>query len=97
MNIKTGKTKQVVGGLFGPVGIAIAGNDDMYVSQLFGGEISRIKHGTTKVKTYAKTKMPAAVEWTPDGIYATTHVLVGLPEPGGPPTTPGGKLVQFRS
>jgi len=95
VNIKTGKTKQVVGGLFGPVGIAIAGNDDMYVSQLFGNEISRIKHGTTKVKTYFETKMPAALEWTGDGLYATTHVLVG-PSEDNPSTPPGGKLVKFR-
>ena len=29
-------------------------NGDVFVSQLFGGEISRIKHGTTKVRAYAK-------------------------------------------
>ncbi|MBA2953976.1 ScyD/ScyE family protein [Nocardioides sp. CGMCC 1.13656] len=96
VNIKTGKTKQVVGGLFGPVGIAIAGNDDMYVSQLFGGKISRIKHGTTKVKTYAKANLPAAVEWTADGLYATVDVLVG-PSPDTPTAKPGGKLIRFGS
>lgn len=94
MNITSGKTKKVVGGLFAPVGIAIAANDDMYVSQLFGGKISRIKHGSGKVKTYATTQLPAAVEWTPDGLYATTHVLVG-PSEEEPSTPPGGRLVRY--
>ncbi|MDF1603906.1 ScyD/ScyE family protein [Nocardioides sp. YIM 152315] len=87
--MKGGKAKQVAGGLFAPTGLAVAANGDVYVAQLFGGEISRIKHGTKKVRTYAKAKLPAAVEWTPDGLYATTKVLG--PE-GKPPT---GKLVRF--
>jgi hypothetical protein len=95
VNIKSGKTKQVVGGLFAPTGIAIAANDDMYVAQLFGGQISRIKHGSTKVKTYAKTPLPAAVEWTTDGLYATTNVLAG-PSEEDPDAPPGGKLVVYR-
>jgi streptogramin lyase len=87
--MKGGKAKQVVGGLFGPTGLATAANGDIYVAQLFGGEISRIKHGTTKVRTYAKVKMPASVEWTPDGLYATTNVL------GPEDAPPAGKLVRF--
>ena len=50
-----------------PVGIAVGRNGDLFVSQLFGGEISRIKHGSGKVSTYAKANLPAAVEWTPRG------------------------------
>ena len=89
VKLKNGKVKKAVGGLFAPVGIAIAANGDMFVSQLFGGQISRIKHGTTKVRTYAKANLPAAVEWTPDGLYATVNVLP--PEQGAPK----GKLVRF--
>lgn len=90
VGMKNGKVKQVVGGLFAPTGLAVAANGDVYVAQLFGGEISRIKHGTTKVRTYAKTKLPAAVEWTPDGLYATTNVL-----PPNDTAPPAGKLVRY--
>ncbi|MFC7495106.1 MULTISPECIES: ScyD/ScyE family protein [unclassified Nocardioides] len=86
-----GKAKLVAGGIFGPTGVATAANGDIYVAQLFGGEISRIKKGTSKVKTYAKAKMPATVEWTPDGIYATTNVL------GPEDAPPAGKLVRYGS
>jgi len=96
VNIKKGKVKKVAGGLFAPVGIAMAPNDDIYVSQLFGGKISRIKHGSGKVKTYVKANLPAAVEWTGDGLYATIDVLVG-PSPETPSAKPGGKLVRYHS
>ena len=55
VGIRSGHVKKVVGGLFAPVGIAVGANGDIFVSQLFGGEISRIKHGTRKVRTFAKT------------------------------------------
>jgi hypothetical protein len=95
VKLKNGKIKKAVGGLFAPVGIAVAANGDMFVSQLFGGQISRIKHGTKKVRTYAKANLPAAVEWTPRGLYATVDVLVG-PSEENPNTPPGGKLVRYR-
>ncbi len=82
--------KKQVGGLFAPVGLAVGANGTRYVSQLFGGKISRIKEGTTKVKTYAEAKLPASVEWTPDGIYATVNVLPGDSAP------PNGKVVRYR-
>ena len=36
----------------------------LYVSQLFGGEISRIKHGTAAGPDVRRGALPAAVEWT---------------------------------
>jgi hypothetical protein len=81
---------RVAGGLFAAVGLAIGRHGDVYVSQLFGGEISKVKPNG-RVRTFAKVNMPAALDWH-DGLYATTDVLVGA-EPGG---TPGGKVVRFR-
>jgi hypothetical protein len=95
VGIRSGKVKKVVGGLSAPVGIAVNRKGDLFVSQLFGGKISRIKHGTRKVRTFASTNLPAAVEWTPRGLYATVDVLVG-PSEETPNTPPGGKLVKFR-
>ena len=96
VKLRTGKVSKVAGDLFAPVGIAIAPNGTMFVSQLFGGEIVRIKRGSHQVRTFAKVNMPAAVEWTSRGLYATTDALVG-PSEESPSTPPGGKLVRFRS
>jgi hypothetical protein len=95
VGIKSGKLKTVADGLMTPVGIAVGRNGDLFVSQLFGGKISRIKHGSGKVSTYAKANQPAAVEWTSRGLYATVDALVG-PSEESPDTPPGGKLVKYR-
>ncbi len=95
VGMKGGPAKKVVGGLFAPVGIATNAKGDVFVSQLFGGKISRIKHGTRTVRTFAKANLPAAVEWTPRGLYATVDVLVG-PSEEQPNTPPGGRLVRYR-
>lgn len=95
VKLRGGKVAKVAGGLFAPVGIAIAPNGTAFVSQLFGGRIVSIKRGSHQVRTFAKVNMPAAVEWTSRGLYATTDVLVG-PSEESPSTPPGGKLVRFR-
>lgn len=95
VTLRTGKVTKVTGGLFAPVGIAIAPSGTMFVSELFGGRIVKIKRGSAKVRTFAKVNMPAAVEWTSRGLYATTDVLVG-PSEESPSTPPGGKLVRYR-
>lgn len=91
----TGKTKKVVGGLLTPVGLGVTDSGDFLVSQLFAGVISKVKHGTTKVRTYSKVNLPGAVEWTPKGVYATVDSLVG-PSEESPDTPPGGRLVKYR-
>ena len=91
---RSGTVTKVAGGLATPVGLAVTGKGDILVSQLFGGQISRIKHGTHTVRTYAKANMPAAVEWTSRGLYATVDALVG-PSEDSPSTPPGGRLVRF--
>jgi streptogramin lyase len=95
IGLRTHRVTKVVGGLAAPVGIATNARGDIFVSQLFGGKISRIKHGTRKVGTFAKVNQPAAVEWTPRGLYATVHVLAG-PSEESPSTPPGGRLIRFR-
>jgi hypothetical protein len=73
----TGKVRQVAGGLVSPTGVAVAGNGDIYVAQLFRGVISRIKAGSSKVRTYLEVPLPAAVEATPTGLLATINALPG--------------------
>lgn len=95
VNKRSGKTTKIVGGLMTPVGLGVARNGDLLVSQLFAGVISRVPHGTHAVRTYAKVNLPAAVEWTPRGVYATVDSLVG-PSQEQPSTPPGGRLVKYR-
>jgi hypothetical protein len=72
-----GKVKAVVRGLISPTGLAVASNGDMYVAQLFKGEISKIKAGKSKVRKYIALPLPAAVEVTPTGLLATIKALPG--------------------
>jgi hypothetical protein len=83
VNPGSGKVKLVASGFLGAVNVAVADNGDVYVSQLFGGEISRIPAGTSKVKPFAKVNMPAGLEWTADGLYATIDALKGTKSPKG--------------
>ncbi len=87
--------RKVAGGLFAAVGVAVAPRGDIFVSQLFGNEISRIKRGTHRARPFAKVPMPAAVEWTSRGLYATVNVLAG-PSEQDPTAPPAGRLVRFR-
>ncbi|HEX5086495.1 MAG TPA: ScyD/ScyE family protein [Nocardioides sp.] len=73
----TGKVTTIAEGLLSPTGVAVASNGDVYVAQLFRGEISKIKAGKHKAKTYLKVPLPAAVETTPTGLLATIHALPG--------------------
>lgn len=95
INPRTGRIAKVAGGLATPVGLAVTPKGDVFVSQLFGGQISRIKHGTRTARPYASVNMPAAVEWTPRGLYVTVDALVG-PSEESPSTPPGGRLVRYR-
>ena len=77
INPSNGRVKTLVGGLLSPTGVAVASNGDIYIAQLFKGEISRLKAGKSKVKPYLQVKLPAAVEVTPTGLLATINALPG--------------------
>ena len=79
----TGKVSTVVEGLITPTGVAVASNGDLYVAQLFLGEISKVKAGKHKAKTYLKVALPAAVEATPTGLLATINAVPMGPKPKG--------------
>jgi hypothetical protein len=90
----TGEVTEVAGGLMSAVGLAVAKNGDIFVSQLFGGSIARIPAGTSTPEPYKSVGLPGAVEWTPDALYATTNVLSGLSGEADDP--PAGKLVRWK-
>ncbi|WP_162599949.1 ScyD/ScyE family protein [Nocardioides solisilvae] len=90
INRKTGATKLVAEGLMSAVGLAVARNGDLYVSQLFPGQVSRIKKGSSVAKPWFSAKMTGDVEWSRRGLHLTTDVLP--PEKG----KPNGKVVHLR-
>jgi hypothetical protein len=77
---KTGKVRTVASGFAGATGVAVADNGDVYVAQLFGGMVSRIKYGSDKAKPYAMVKMPAAVEWADGHLFVSANVLSQKPK-----------------
>ena len=89
--IRGKRLHKVVGGLFGATGLAVSPRGDVYVAQLFKGEISKVRRNRHRARTFATTNMPGALDWH-RGLYATVDVLAGL-EPG---QMPAGKVVKFR-
>jgi hypothetical protein len=83
VNPANGKVVEVARGFLSTVNVAVADNGDVYVSQLFAGSIVRIPAGTDKVKAFAEVPMPAGLEWTEDGLYATIDALKGNKNPKG--------------
>ncbi len=78
MNPKSGKVKLVASGFLGTVDLAVANNGDIYVAQLFAGQISKIKAGSRQGQAlHASAALPGAVEWTKDALYATVNALPG--------------------
>lgn len=84
--------RKLVGGLTSATGLAVSPKGDLYVAQLFAGSIVKVAKGTKKAKPFARAMLPGDVEWTRQGIWATTGVLTGL-EPG---SKPAGKVALIR-
>lgn len=77
---RTGEVRPVATGFAGATGVAVADNGDVYVTQLFGGQVTRIKNGTGTPKHYAQVKMPAAVEWADGDLLVSANVLSDPPK-----------------
>ncbi len=80
VKVKTGKVREVASGFAGATGLAVADNGDVYVAQLFGGQVSRVKAGSTRAKPYAEVMMPAAVEWADGDLFVSAQVLSQKPK-----------------
>ncbi len=79
----TGKRALVAKGLVSAVNLAVAPDGDVYVSQLFANSIVRIPAGTRQKVTFAEVPMPAGLEYTDEGLYATVDALKGSKIPRG--------------
>jgi hypothetical protein len=90
VNPGNGKVTKVAEGLLSSTGLAVSRNGDIFVAELFRGRISRIKAGTSTPHLFVKVPLPADVELTADGLFATINALPGENEP------PNGQLVRIR-
>ncbi|MFC6284958.1 ScyD/ScyE family protein [Nocardioides sp. GCM10027113] len=73
----TGVAERLVTGLVTATGLDLNREGDIYVAQLFAGEIVRIPAGTTTPERYKQVTLPADVEWRAGRIFATTMTLAG--------------------
>lgn len=87
INPNSGQVATEVEGLFSAVGLAITPDGDMYVSQLFSGEVVRIPAGSDTPEAYKTAMFPAALEYSVGRLYATVDVLAEEP--------PFGRLVSW--
>jgi DNA-binding beta-propeller fold protein YncE len=85
-----GTVQTVATGFAGATDLAVSPRGDIYVSELFGGRISVVTRGSTEPVLWREAPTPAAVEWSPRGIYATIDALGADPE-----APPAGKLVFY--
>jgi hypothetical protein len=87
----TGESTKLVGGLVSATGVAVAGNGDVYVSQMFVGQVSRVPAGTSEAVPFKQVALPSALEIVGDHLYATVNVLPS----DDPNVPPNGKLVKW--
>ena len=86
VNPWTGRAKVVAAGFLGATNLALGHNGSMYVAELFGGVITKVKHG--RRSTFADLPGVVAVESGPDGsLWAGT-----LGSEAGP-----GTIVKFEN
>jgi len=85
-----GETSTIATGFLGATNLAVDNHGDIYVSELFGGKVSRIRQG--RVSTYVKLPNALSLEWADGTLYAGT--LAPSDEEGNP--TGPGTIVAIR-
>lgn len=89
---KSGRTTRVAGGLISPTGVAVDARGTLFVAELFGGRIAKIKKGAKTPSGFFKTMMPGDVEVRRNGdLYATNQALIG-----DEVTPPGGQVIRIK-
>jgi hypothetical protein len=63
VNAETGQTKVVARGFAGATNLALASNNRVFVSELFGGKVSVVNRVSGRVRTAVEAPLPAAVEY----------------------------------
>ena len=85
INPTTGEANTVLSGLVGATGVAVAGNGDIYASNLFSGEITLLRSTEgAEPETFAHTDTPAGIEVKGNKLYVSSGVL-----------GPNGKILRY--
>jgi hypothetical protein len=96
VNLLSGKVVTVASGLVAASDLAVSPKGDIYVAELFAGTISVIRKGTSVSVPFRTANLPGAVEWAPQGLYATVDAVPAFSEdPSSPPPPPAGDVVLF--
>jgi hypothetical protein len=74
LDLLRGRSRPVVGGLFAATDMAVSPSGDIYVTELFGGAVTRIDRRGVK-STVAELPLPAAVEWASGRLYVAYDVF----------------------
>ncbi|HST66064.1 MAG TPA: ScyD/ScyE family protein [Mycobacteriales bacterium] len=90
VNPRTGHATRLAGGFNGATNVALDGRGRIFVSELFGGQISVIEHG--RVRPYVQIASPLGLTFARGTLYAGT---LGPTDGEGNPTGPG-TLVAIR-
>lgn len=85
----TGKLTRLAGGFLGATNLAIGKHGEIYVAELFGGQISVVSHGTKR--PFVSLPGVVAVESGPSGLWAATLGNEDPPAPGTIVQITGGK------
>ena len=71
VNPWNGKSKQIASGLAGAANLAISPWGTIFVSELFGNQVSMIVHGAPV--PIASVPSPSALEWSHGKLYVATN------------------------
>jgi hypothetical protein len=93
---KSGKTTRVATGFASPTGVAVDARGTVFVAELFGNRIAKVKKGAKAPAGFFKTLMPGDVEVRKNGdVYATNQALIG-PSEEEPDTPPSGQVIRIK-
>ena len=87
MNPRTGQVHTIATGFAGATALALGDRHQIYVSELFGGKISRVTPGGPE--TVATLMMPAGLEFEDDELFVTHEIF---PPEGSPPNGKVSKI-----
>ncbi|MBW9210768.1 ScyD/ScyE family protein [Mumia sp. zg.B21] len=91
---RTGRTVKVAGGFGGATNLAVTPKGDIYVSEIFGNQVSVLKRGSRTPKRFAALPWATSVEYASGALYATSAPELEDLFAGRPPA-PRSTLVRY--
>ena len=86
----------ILGGLAGPVGLVAASKDEVYLTEAFSGQVSKVESNGEKTVIASDLKMPEGIALAPNGKLIVAEVgakrIVEIDPPNGNVTEIAGNL-----